>query len=276
MKKYISMILCLSICLALLAGCACKHTWVEATCVAAKTCSACNATEGEPLGHTWIEANCVSAKTCSVCQSTEGEPLGHTPGQWQETTDAVNATVIREQHCSVCNEPTGSETVPLSTMVRDELFLFTPNEFMERLTALADQYVEGFSYEFSFDKGLIADVYSGGKHAILQFFLRDTTLMAAEDLDTAEVWCVSLIAVDEADADLRYCVYMACDPALTTEDIINLDVQLTIAYVNAASAGEPYGYYLNNDLLYETTYVPEGVLGDYSMLMFNIYPSDFR
>lgn len=276
MKKYISLILCLSLCLTLLAGCACKHTWVEATCVAPKTCSECDATEGEPLGHTWLEANCYTAKTCAVCNVTEGDPLGHTPGQWQETTDAVEATVCREQHCSVCNELTDSETVPLNTLVQDDLYLFTPNEFMKRLTMLADQYVTDFSYEFIPNNGLAAMVYSDGKQAILQFFRKGATLMASEEMDVAEVWCVSLIAADEADAALRYCFYMACDPALTEDAVFDLDVQLTVAYVNAVSAGERFGYYLNNELLYETTYVPEGVMGDFSMLMFNIYASDFR
>ena len=54
------------------------HTWVAADCDTPKTCSVCQATEGEALGHTWVDANCVTPKTCSVCQATEGEALGHT------------------------------------------------------------------------------------------------------------------------------------------------------------------------------------------------------
>lgn len=40
-----------------------EHTWVDATCTAPKTCSGCNATEGEALGH-----NCV-LDICMVCYS---------------------------------------------------------------------------------------------------------------------------------------------------------------------------------------------------------------
>lgn len=53
------------------------HTWVEATCDTARTCSVCGATEGEALGHAWVEATCVAARTCSVCDATDGEALGH-------------------------------------------------------------------------------------------------------------------------------------------------------------------------------------------------------
>lgn len=51
------------------------HAWVDATCEAPKTCSVCNATEGEALGHEWVEATYNAPKTCSVCAATEGEAL---------------------------------------------------------------------------------------------------------------------------------------------------------------------------------------------------------
>ena len=156
MKGRISLACCLLICLLTLAGCSCKHTWIEANCVTARTCSACSATEGEPLGHTWVDADCVTAKTCSVCNATEGNPVGHTPGQWQEETNIVTAAVSRVQYCAVCNEQTASETAPLNTMIQDGLFQFTPNEFMDRLAAIAGMHVDGFSYEFTFNNGLMA------------------------------------------------------------------------------------------------------------------------
>ena len=33
-----------------------------------------------PATHTWVDADCDTAKTCSVCGATEGDPLGHTAG----------------------------------------------------------------------------------------------------------------------------------------------------------------------------------------------------
>lgn len=66
-----------------------SHTWVNATCTAPKTCSACNATEGEALGHDYDniphDATCTAGgyveHICALCDHTyndgETESLGH-------------------------------------------------------------------------------------------------------------------------------------------------------------------------------------------------------
>ena len=51
------------------------HSWVEASCIAPKTCAICGITEGETLPHNWVEATCTTPKTCSVCNATEGYPV---------------------------------------------------------------------------------------------------------------------------------------------------------------------------------------------------------
>ena len=55
----------------------CVHTFQEATCEKAKTCTRCGITVGEALGHTFQEATCEKAKTCSRCGVTEGVALQH-------------------------------------------------------------------------------------------------------------------------------------------------------------------------------------------------------
>ena len=57
------------------------HSWKDATCTTLKTCTVCQATEGEMLPHNWEDATCITAKTCKTCKATEGEPLGHTPAE---------------------------------------------------------------------------------------------------------------------------------------------------------------------------------------------------
>ena len=74
------------------------HTWSDASCTAARTCTICGKTEGNPLGHTWVEANCTTAKTCAICGKTEGNLLGHT---W------VEATYYSPKSCSRCNSTEG-------------------------------------------------------------------------------------------------------------------------------------------------------------------------
>ena len=52
-----------------------EHVWADATCTAAKTCTSCGKTEGEPLAHDWEEATYYAPQTCKVCGATEGDVL---------------------------------------------------------------------------------------------------------------------------------------------------------------------------------------------------------
>ena len=50
----------------------CEHEWVEASCESPKTCSLCNAIEGEALGHT-EEIVAGKSATCTEAGLTEGK-----------------------------------------------------------------------------------------------------------------------------------------------------------------------------------------------------------
>ena len=52
-----------------------KHSWADANCHSAKTCTVCGTTEGEALDHKWVDATYQAPKTCSRCGKTEGKPL---------------------------------------------------------------------------------------------------------------------------------------------------------------------------------------------------------
>lgn len=113
MKKYILILLVFLLGAALLCGCSCQHEWMEASCETARTCSKCDAAEGEALGHSWQEADCETPKTCSRCAVTEGAPLGHT---WEA------ATCTAPKHCSVC---AATEGTALEHIWEGEATLFT-------------------------------------------------------------------------------------------------------------------------------------------------------
>ena len=83
-----------------LTGCAetCEHSWTEADCITAKTCSQCGETEGNPLGHDWQEATCTTATQCKRCGFTADMPLGH---NW------VEVTCTQAKHCTGCGETMG-------------------------------------------------------------------------------------------------------------------------------------------------------------------------
>ena len=97
MKKIISLILALILCLGL---CACgenapainsnskpdttdsemsadthDHEWSDATCLVPKTCKTCGATEGGVVSHSWKDATYSAPKTCTICGTTEGSKL---------------------------------------------------------------------------------------------------------------------------------------------------------------------------------------------------------
>lgn len=266
-------VLCMLVC----TGCVCEHVWSAADCLNPQICAECQKTEGEPLGHDWLAATCETAEICSRCGEIQGEPLGHTPGDWNEDADVVAGTVAREQYCTVCDKLTASENVRLETAIRDGLFLFTPEEIMDRLTAIAEAHSDTFVYEFiSSSTGLQVLTSCDEKMAIIQFFHADATAVTGDEMNSQVLWCMSLMEIGEGDADFRQYFIMACDPALSKEEAFETDIARSAAYLNAA-AGSALGYYEQNQLLYETSYILEGTLGqDYSMSMLNIYASDFR
>ena len=87
-----------ALCVLLMSGCGCQHEWQDADCVTPKTCTLCQATEGEALGHSWQEASCETPKTCTGCGVTEGEAPGHT---WQEAICETPKT------CTACGKTEG-------------------------------------------------------------------------------------------------------------------------------------------------------------------------
>lgn len=54
-----------------------EHTFTEATCTLAKTCSDCGFVEGEALGHNYSDATCTSPSKCKRCGDKKGNALGH-------------------------------------------------------------------------------------------------------------------------------------------------------------------------------------------------------
>ena len=74
------------------------HDWVDATCTAPKTCSRCDAIEGNALGHDFAKVWSSDADghwhACSRCDAKDGE-AAHTPG--------AAATETTPQKCTECD-----------------------------------------------------------------------------------------------------------------------------------------------------------------------------
>ena len=68
-----------------------------------------------PLGHSWLDASCGAARTCEYCDATEGEKQAHKPGSAVKE-NIVPATCISEGsydsvvYCISCGEKISSES----------------------------------------------------------------------------------------------------------------------------------------------------------------------
>ena len=113
MKKCIALITCLLTVLSCLAGCSCKHSWIDATCTEAAICELCGLTEGEPLGHREVAAESIY--------------------------DFIALTEQTGTECEACGESLSSEVQPLTVLHAGGLFLCDREEFIGRYQSLAEE-----------------------------------------------------------------------------------------------------------------------------------------
>lgn len=248
MKKILTLIaMCTFMCCALL-GCKCEHEWKEADCISPKTCTACEETEGEPLGHNWItatctkpdtcsrceetrgtsiehkwvDANCTAPKTCTVCGETQGEALGHQESDWIVVNkDMVSATEVLEKHCTVCDEWLDKKEHDMESLHNTYRFVITPNEFVSRMNNEL-QSIEG--------SNLIAVSGTSGEYFACVIMNIDTAEIAAsllfvgdgESIDADKEdevcfdGCLGSISNDgESIAMVLISIIQACDPSLS-------------------------------------------------------------
>ena len=147
-KRVLSVMLCLCLFTAIMAGCGCKHEWKNATCEMPNTSALCGETNGEPPDHTWKPASCEAPKTCADCGKTEGEALEHTFGEWAEVDDKTE-----ERTCSACNFTEQQEIDREAAMLRHLEGEWMMGEAVvgEELVSIADLPAEfegsGFRFE---------------------------------------------------------------------------------------------------------------------------------
>lgn len=235
-------------------GDALGHTWVDATCTAPKTCSSCKETEGEALEHTWVDATCTAPKTCSVCKETEGEALGHTPGEWiAEEPDYSSVYYSVKQYCSVCDAYMDSDIVFFNTMHEDGLFLFSPEEFAEKLESFYS--VLGYNMTTNLavldDNTLACGIFYRGDVIAAVLFNNDYSEM---DGDEKDAHTMSSMMVYYYTDEVSYVVksmigiMIACDPTLEEDDAKTLGS----AVVSAAQYNDNYEH---NGITYALTVV---------------------
>lgn len=245
MKKKIIVLYAL-ICTILLTGCQCRHEWSEATCA--------------------------TAKTCIKCGETEGQPSDHTPGEWLESNNILFAEQHLEQVCALCDTVLETKDQQITSFSEDNLFLFSPKEFLDRLEYYAKEYFPNFHYELhspevdTTQETLYAYLYldaNSSQQYGLSFFNADSQNFKMNELQDTGVWCICLEKVSVIDAstkselinsDLALALYLTCDPIWSEDDTTLQNMMHLVTYMNWIDFGEQAGYNEVNGLLYEFAY----------------------
>ena len=132
--------------------------------------------------HSWVDASCTAPRTCDLCGATEGEALGHTPAEAVKENE-VPATTLAEGsydevvYCAVCGAELSRKTVvveKLSTVVsvvvsQDTLFRGDTVTVTVSISPLENCAAGGFLFEFDTDtfeyvsgEALVSDFGSAG------------------------------------------------------------------------------------------------------------------
>lgn len=110
------------------------HSWLDATCTTAKTCSNCQISEGSALGHNWKDASCASPKKCTNCGIIEGMALPH---------DMSEATCSSVPTCKICGYKDGDPA--------DHKFKRSPSDCTKDVcTECGEVWNSGYDHDFWF------------------------------------------------------------------------------------------------------------------------------
>lgn len=263
MRKKIMISAVLLVCALMLTGCMCEHEWTEATCT--------------------------SPKTCSKCEATEGEALGHVHGELVEESNIVACEVVREQLCKSCGEQMLYEVIKIETLSQNYRFIFSPEDFMERMVVVAKKQGYDDCYYTFFDNygALMAALYlhdTDSMDAYVTFFSDTNVSVRSEDYRTSGIWCVALGQYGTAEnqgmiisEEMAQLFYFACDPLVGKSDYDSFVTTKMVAAFMSTDSEMHFAYLENHGLLYEFGTLIYGVEDEAIALeSINAYAANWR
>ena len=137
--------------------------------------------------HHWEAATCVSPKTCSDCDATEGQPLGHTLREWiVSAVDTAALTMTRELPCDVCGEIIETKTESTGMAPVNSVIHVSPDEWYACLVTNIQAYGAGQSlYGYpveSEDNALLHSIVSMSQmNAVFSFQDTDGVVVPTDD-----------------------------------------------------------------------------------------------
>lgn len=217
--------------------------------------------------HEWEEASCTEAKHCLKCEKTEGTALGHTPGKTETEYDIVGSVSVHKTICSQCKQCISSERHSMESFSVNEMFVFSPEEFLERMTDIAKVTYPEFHYEIDDTQELLyVHLYFDGSDTseyLLEFFDAESQSFGHGEFETPGIWCVCLQRLSPITKDTEYLPIdpallkifsQSCDPIMTEEDLYKLQLMQMTTFANWMDFSEESGTYEKNELFYEFSY----------------------
>lgn len=237
-------------------------------------------TQQPKCNHQWEPATCEQAKVCTRCGYIAGVPLQHVQGEWTEDLDLIACKLTRSVHCRNCGIRLESEEAVLDSFVKDNTYIFTPRQFLERLTHIVQLKFGTASYQVvPADFGILVNFSYGNSQTALFLFLHsDMTAVSEEELDQKDVYCVSAyFPLDETEDD-GSCMQeflKACDPNLDNDHANTVTALCLASLQNALNEGYSYSTFQYDALLYDVVYASGALLGFSSdtALGLSVYPA---
>ena len=252
----------------------CLHEWQDATCTFSETCRLCGKSRGEPLDHDWQPATCTTMQSCRVCSATKGTPKGHTLGDWRESNDILHAKLHREQSCTVCGSVINEYDEALTSFTNDNVFIFSPQEFIDRMERYAKESYPDFRYTIdsintgSAGNALFIRVYPNESSTVvygLSFRGANGAYFLKTDLNTSQIQGVCLEkmceidvktgdGLDPIDFQLAEAFYRACDPVVSEDDLYTQHLMHLCTFANWVDNNKPIGNTEMNGIQYAFQY----------------------
>ena len=262
----------------------CSHDWVEATCEHPRYCSKCEKTEGTPSQHLWNEASCTVAQNCKNCSAVMGAPLGHTPGDEVRRLDSASGEYMLQQFCSQCGQQIVSNHLELESFVENGKFIFSAQDFLNRMEALAKEDYPDFHYVFGYEGDtFMVHLFLTNEQSVdgtLIFFNDNNEAISEDQMDLPGLWCFSVADTGPSDkyggvlsGEMIELLYRTCDPMLTGNDLTLFIATKIASALNTAEGSSMFGYMVKNGLLYEFGHI---LVADIAAENIQVYAADWR
>lgn len=231
--------------------------------------------------HKWESVTCAQTTSCTLCGEVKVIPLTHVPGEWTDDLNPISCKLTRSVNCANCGALLEREEETLDSFVKDNAFVFTPRQFLERFTQIVELQFGTASYEVTpSDYGMIVNFYYGNNQtSLLNFLHSDMTAVSDKELDQKDVYCVSaFFPPNPGAANNASCMeefLKACDPKLDDDHAFTACALCMTALQNALNEGRISSTLQSETLCYDVVLSPNIAIGasNDSLLGLAVYPA---